>query len=311
MTNIQRIHRRLLAALFTVLIGALAVGTAAHADDTTPSVPVPQHQPDWYQNRAEITFTEYLIDTQGSSTVSPGPYCSVSEDYQTASCQAEVDGVIQAWVGTLSEPDEGYFVWLTAESVAASAAVDAATSPEEAFTVDAGAAGHTLTDVECAVHEQPYPYTEYICHGTTPNPDGANFKDLRWAGTVVEYGGNDRSVYSDIVDDLLANPYSFGESNPDIDNTVLTIAAQECIDMGGGEVSAYDLQFADRGHAVGVSDEDDIECLLGVLGLPTWPYYALVTAPLYFEGFGMMVALDSDGGYGGLVIFDDTVAPQH
>ena len=45
-----------------------------------------------------------------------------------------------------------------------------------------------------------------------------------------------------------------------------------------------------------------------MLGLPTWPLQAVITAPLYFDGYGVVT---EQGEYGGLIIFDDTVAPQN
>jgi hypothetical protein len=61
------------------------------------------HDLEWYQLRADSDFLLYLSQQFGSANaISPGPYCTVSDDFQTATCRALMDGVVVVGDGTFN-----------------------------------------------------------------------------------------------------------------------------------------------------------------------------------------------------------------
>jgi hypothetical protein len=98
---------------------------------------VPLEDPEWYQQRADSDFLLYLSQSFGSADeISEAPYCTVSDGYETANCQALVDGQLMFGVGTFNGTN--FADWEDPSAVATSAV--ATTVPDYSAEIEEAAA---------------------------------------------------------------------------------------------------------------------------------------------------------------------------
>ena len=147
-------------------------------------------------------------------------------------------------------------------------------SPEEAFTIDAEASGHPVTDVECQTREQ-HPGI-FVCHGSTPLDAGDDPVPERWANVIfVDGDGYFHAYEGAIVADIVGEYVEFSEQPPQ--GTEIVNTAQYCIDWstsnyGGVFDFGDDFNLHDDGHSIEFDDmslEGAVGCFLEVLSLPS------------------------------------------
>ena len=88
MTKPDQMRRALIVATFVgVCLSAMPVVALAISEPpaTEPTSTEPEREPEWSKQAAEAAFADHLDEQFTSSAeISPGPRCTLSDDFQTA-----------------------------------------------------------------------------------------------------------------------------------------------------------------------------------------------------------------------------------
>jgi hypothetical protein len=206
-----------------------------------------------YTDRAETDFETFVSETYPDSEISPGPHCSVNEDfYVTADCEALVDGEHVAYIGRWNEfrDPEGFDNWQTPEAIAAEdAAADAfVTWAKDKYGLDFGEEDETIYGwPSCSVTD-----TEGFCGGTA-----ADGRDISAEVTITPNGYEFTSEFVDVA----------------AIDTPIADAIDTCVTEGDSDLSysTYDgYEILDEGHSAVAHSSDAFDCLREGLGWPDW-----------------------------------------